>query len=188
MGVFRLHHFPDWFNLFHQLYDVLPFFLVILTHGLCPEVSILMDRRFRRGYSRIYINGVIVGKAVCVTLWCKEKHRLALHKVVFHLRSNGDGVQGCFDAPFFDIWDLHVFSVHIPFLCIFVDEVRQHLVIEGNHTFHSDFDIIRGECLVVSFHDIFCQFLSHQLFQFFILHFFCLMAIDDFTIIIHSKA
>ena len=185
--VLRLHHLPHRSDLLHQSDDVLPFFGVVLPHRLCPEVRVLVDGRLARGDARVDVDGLVVREAVSVTLRREEEHRLSLHHVGLHLRRDGHGVQCRFHSPSLDVGDLHVLGADVPFLGVPVDELRQHLVVEGGDALRADLDLLCGEGLVVSLQDVVRQFLAHQFLQFLVLHLLRLVAVEDGALLVDCE-
>ena len=73
MGVLLPHHLPDRGDLFHQADDVLPLLRVVLPHGLCPEMGVLMDGCLAGGDARVDVDGVTVREAIRVALRREEE-------------------------------------------------------------------------------------------------------------------
>ena len=73
MGVLLPHHLPDRGDLFHQADDVSPLLRVVLPHGLCPEMGVLMDGCLAGGDAQVDVDGVTMCEAVGVALRREEE-------------------------------------------------------------------------------------------------------------------
>ena len=146
-----------------------------------------MDRSLAGGDTRVNIYSVVECIAVSVALRCEEEHRLSLHHVLSHLRSDRNGVEGHARIIFRELWYGYILGISVPLLGIFVDKVWDHLVIESSHAFVADMDVFAGERLVVALHDFIGQVFADEISEFFAIHIFILMAISDDAFVVDSE-
>ena len=88
LGIFLLHLLPNRFALLHQLHHVLPLLRVRLPQCLSPQVSILMDRRLARRYTRVNIYLTANSITISITVRRAEETHLVLDLQILVVEDN----------------------------------------------------------------------------------------------------
>ncbi len=104
LGIFLLHLLPNRLALLHQLHHVLPLLRVRLPQCLSPQVSILVDRRLARRYTRVNVYLATNSITISITVRRAEETHLVPYLQILVVEDNivpiilvslVTGVMGC---------------------------------------------------------------------------------------------